>query len=59
MLQQDWNKSPFKRTAALKAKALKAKRNAMLATLLTNAVGAVIGAWSVYIIVVVMFEGSL
>mgnify|MGYP003653682397 CR=1 FL=1 len=59
MSQQDWNKSPFKRTAAVKAKALRAKRTAKVLAVLTNVVGAAIGAWSVYIMVVVMFEGGL
>ena len=59
MIMQDFKTSPFKRTAAVKAKALKAKRNAMLTSVAVNAVGAAIGAWSVYIMVVVMFEGDL
>tara|TARA_R110002096_G_scaffold434060_1_gene654597 strand:+ start:535 stop:714 length:180 start_codon:yes stop_codon:yes gene_type:complete len=59
MIMQDFKTSPFKRTAAVKAKALRAKRTAKVLAILTNAVGAAIGAWSVYIVVVVMFEGGL
>jgi hypothetical protein len=56
---KDFKTSPFKRTQAVKAKALRAKRNAKVLAILTNVVGSAIGAWSVYIFVVVMFEGGL
>ena len=59
MIMQDFKTSPFKRTRAVKAKALRAKRNAKVLAILTNVVGSAIGAWSVYIFVVVMFEGGL
>jgi fluoride ion exporter CrcB/FEX len=44
MIIKDYKTSPFIRTALVKAKAAKARRNAKLATILVNVVGSLIGA---------------
>ena len=56
IMQQDFKTSPFKRAALVKAKAIKRKRNAMLATIAVNTLGSLIGAFCVVYMTVVVFS---
>jgi hypothetical protein len=47
MITHDFKRCPFTRTAKVKAKAAKAKRNATLAAIAINTLGGLIGAFCV------------
>ena len=53
---QDLNNSFYHRTAIVKAQAAKRKRNTLLATILINSVGAIIGALCVIYATTVAFN---